>query len=47
VEKYHKKTMGKIIKKIINFFKSIFKKKRIEESPKEEIKRLVYTKRTN
>jgi hypothetical protein len=43
--------MDKIIQKIINFFKSLFKKKKIEEikkeSPKEEIKRLVYTKRTN
>jgi hypothetical protein len=40
--------MGKIIQKIINFFKSLFKKKKqIKESPKEEIKRLVYTKRTN
>jgi hypothetical protein len=39
--------MGKIIEKIINFFKMLFRKKKIKEIPKEEIKRLTYTKRTN
>jgi hypothetical protein len=42
-----------IIQKIINFFKSFFKKKvnkpepQSEEPVKSEIKRLVYTKRTD
>jgi hypothetical protein len=40
--------MYKIIKKITTFFKSLFnKKEKIKEIPKEEVKRLVYTKRTN
>jgi hypothetical protein len=48
------KTFKTLLSKIINFFKSLFKKKtnKIEtihsdESGKTEIKRLVYTKRTD
>jgi len=42
-----------LLNKLINFFKSLFKKKsnkpepKIEELVKSEIKRLVYTKRTD
>lgn len=45
--------MKTIIQKLINFFKSFFKKKKnnieikSEESVKPEVKRLVYTKRTD
>jgi len=40
--------MKKTIKRIFNFLISLFKKKvKIEETPKQEVKRLVYTKRTN
>ena len=47
------KTVKIIVIKIINFFKSLFKKKvnkpkpQSEETVKPEIKRLVYTKRTD
>lgn len=47
------KTIKTILNKIINFFKSFFKKKvnkpepQSEEPVKSEIKRLVYTKRTD
>jgi hypothetical protein len=47
------KTIKIIVNKIINFFKSLFKKKvnkpepQSEEPVKSEIKRLVYTKRTD
>jgi hypothetical protein len=47
------KNFIKIVKKIINYFKSLFKKKtnnpetKSEEPVKSEIKRLVYTKRTD
>jgi hypothetical protein len=48
------KTFKLLLNKIINFFKSLFKKKQNklennqpEESVKPEIKRLVYTKRTD
>lgn len=45
--------MKTIIQKLINFFKSFFKKKKhiteieLEEPVKPKIKRLVYTKRTD
>ena len=49
-----KNSITKIIQKIINFFKSLFKKKtnkvetiQSEEPVKSEVKRLVYTKRTD
>ena len=47
------KTFKIILNRIINFFKSLFKKKinktetQLEEPVKPEIKRLVYTKRTD
>ena len=47
------KTFKILLNKIINFFKSLFKKKsneietQSEEPVKPEIKRLVYTKRTD
>jgi hypothetical protein len=46
-------TIKTILQKIINYFKSLFKKKKINIEPKIEeldkpnIKRLVYTKRTD
>jgi hypothetical protein len=47
VDNTTKITMGKIIQKIISFFKTLFGKKKLKEIPKDEIKRLTYTKRTN
>jgi hypothetical protein len=48
------KTFKTLLKKIINFFKSLFKKKtnklktdQSKEPVKPEVKRLVYTKRTD
>lgn len=43
--------MVELIKKLVNFFKTLFSKKKLKEvqiePPKDETKRLTYTKRTN